>query len=41
VFERRKMGHITALGETVDEALTHARAARDALRWGDDEEGGS
>ncbi len=40
VFERRKMGHVTALGETIDEALTHARAARDALQWSDEEEGG-
>jgi 5-(carboxyamino)imidazole ribonucleotide synthase len=33
VFERRKMGHVTALGPTADEALTRARAARDALGW--------
>ncbi|HEU4674182.1 MAG TPA: 5-(carboxyamino)imidazole ribonucleotide synthase, partial [Candidatus Limnocylindrales bacterium] len=26
VFERRKMGHVTALGETADEALERARA---------------
>ncbi|MBI3749489.1 MAG: ATP-grasp domain-containing protein, partial [Chloroflexi bacterium] len=33
VFERRKMGHLTALGGTVDEALERARAALDGLRW--------
>jgi 5-(carboxyamino)imidazole ribonucleotide synthase len=31
VFERRKMGHVTALGATLDEALQ--RAARAALTW--------
>ncbi len=36
VFERRKMGHVTALGPTADEALTRARAARDALGWAAD-----
>ncbi len=36
VFERRKMGHVTAVGGTVDEALAHARAAVAALRWADD-----
>jgi phosphoribosylaminoimidazole carboxylase (NCAIR synthetase) len=36
VFERRKMGHVTALGTTADEALTRARAARDALGWAAD-----
>jgi 5-(carboxyamino)imidazole ribonucleotide synthase len=36
VFERRKMGHVTALGATVDEALAHARAAAAALSWADD-----
>jgi 5-(carboxyamino)imidazole ribonucleotide synthase len=39
VFERRKMGHLTATGATVDDALERARAARDQLRWVDDEEG--
>jgi 5-(carboxyamino)imidazole ribonucleotide synthase len=34
VFERRKMGHVTALGEDPEDALTKARAARAALRWG-------
>jgi 5-(carboxyamino)imidazole ribonucleotide synthase len=33
VFERRKMGHVTALGSTVDEALQQARGAADRLRW--------
>ena len=35
VFERRKMGHVTATGTTTQEALDRARAARAALRWGD------
>jgi 5-(carboxyamino)imidazole ribonucleotide synthase len=34
VFERRKMGHVTALGATPDEALATARNARAALSWG-------
>ncbi len=33
VFERRKMGHLTALDATVDEALERARAAAAHLRW--------
>ena len=33
VFERRKMGHVTALGSTVDEALGRARAAAAKIRW--------
>lgn len=33
VFERRKMGHVTAQGETVDEALERARAAVGRLAW--------
>ncbi len=33
VFERRKMGHVTALAATVDEALERARAVRAALTW--------
>jgi len=36
VFERRKMGHVTALGPTAETALTRARAARDALGWAAD-----
>ena len=35
VFERRKMGHLTALGADVDEALMKARAALATLRWAD------
>jgi 5-(carboxyamino)imidazole ribonucleotide synthase len=33
VFERRKMGHVTALGATIDEALARARAAAKEIRW--------
>jgi 5-(carboxyamino)imidazole ribonucleotide synthase len=33
VFERRKMGHVTALGVTVDEALGRAREAAGHLGW--------
>jgi 5-(carboxyamino)imidazole ribonucleotide synthase len=33
VFERRKMGHVTALGATVDEALARAREAAAHLGW--------
>jgi 5-(carboxyamino)imidazole ribonucleotide synthase len=36
VFERRKMGHLTALGPDVTEALTRARAALATLRWAED-----
>lgn len=35
VFERRKMGHLTALATTADEALAKARAAAARLSWGD------
>jgi 5-(carboxyamino)imidazole ribonucleotide synthase len=35
VFERRKMGHVSAAGISADEALAKARIARDALRWAD------
>ena len=31
------MGHVTALGSTVDEALDRARTAADRLRWADAE----
>jgi 5-(carboxyamino)imidazole ribonucleotide synthase len=34
VFERRKMGHVTALGGSVEEALEKARGARAKLSWG-------
>ena len=33
VFERRKMGHLTALGTDVNEALERARRALAALHW--------
>jgi 5-(carboxyamino)imidazole ribonucleotide synthase len=33
VFERRKMGHVTALGATVDRALERAQAAAEEIRW--------
>lgn len=33
VFERRQMGHLTAFGETADEALERARRAAQRLRW--------
>ncbi len=33
VFERRKMGHVTALGSTTDDALERARTAAAHLRW--------
>ena len=33
VFERRKMGHVTALGSTVDEALERAREAAGLIGW--------
>ncbi|MEO8571857.1 MAG: hypothetical protein ABI553_09165, partial [Chloroflexota bacterium] len=39
VFERRKMGHLTALGADVDEALDKARTGLAALRWADDTTG--
>jgi 5-(carboxyamino)imidazole ribonucleotide synthase len=33
VFERRKMGHVSATGSTTDEALQHAQAAAALLQW--------
>jgi 5-(carboxyamino)imidazole ribonucleotide synthase len=36
VFERRKMGHLTALGTTLDLALARVREARTKLHWADD-----
>jgi 5-(carboxyamino)imidazole ribonucleotide synthase len=33
VFERRKMGHVTALGGSADEALERARAAAAEIGW--------
>jgi 5-(carboxyamino)imidazole ribonucleotide synthase len=36
VFERRKMGHLTALGGSVEAAQQQARVALAGLRWADD-----
>jgi 5-(carboxyamino)imidazole ribonucleotide synthase len=36
VFERRKMGHVTALGATTEDALARARAAVGLLTWRDE-----
>ena len=36
VFERRKMGHLTALGTTTDLALARVREALTKLHWADD-----
>jgi 5-(carboxyamino)imidazole ribonucleotide synthase len=36
VFERRKMGHLTALGSSVEDALGRARAAAAHVCWADD-----
>ena len=36
VFERRKMGHVTAIGPTTEMALERARAAAHQLCWGDE-----
>jgi 5-(carboxyamino)imidazole ribonucleotide synthase len=36
VFERRKMGHVTARGATAEDALDRARRARAALSWTDE-----
>ncbi|HXG26182.1 MAG TPA: 5-(carboxyamino)imidazole ribonucleotide synthase [Candidatus Binatia bacterium] len=33
VFERRKMGHVTALGATTEEALARAREAAGRISW--------
>jgi 5-(carboxyamino)imidazole ribonucleotide synthase len=33
VFERRKMGHVTALGATVEEAIARAREAAGQIGW--------
>jgi 5-(carboxyamino)imidazole ribonucleotide synthase len=37
VFERRKMGHVTATGPSTEEAVARAHAAIDLLRWRDAE----
>ena len=34
VFERRKMGHVTALADTPEEALARAREAASHIAWG-------
>ena len=36
VFERRKMGHLTAVGSSVEDALARARAAAGHVCWADD-----
>ncbi len=36
VFERRKMGHLTVLGPSVEDALGRARAAATHVRWADE-----
>jgi len=36
VFERRKMGHVTAIGTSIDEALEQARTAAAQMSWADD-----
>jgi len=36
VFERRKMGHVTVLGSSVEDALERARAAAAHLCWADE-----
>ena len=33
VFERRKMGHVTAIGASADEALARAREAAGHIAW--------
>jgi 5-(carboxyamino)imidazole ribonucleotide synthase len=33
VFERRKMGHVTVIGHTPDEALDRAHSAARKLSW--------
>ena len=38
VFERRKMGHVTAMGATTEDALSRARAAVELLTWRDEDE---
>jgi 5-(carboxyamino)imidazole ribonucleotide synthase len=40
VFERRKMGHVTALAGTTGEALAAARRGAAAMGWADDTEAG-
>jgi 5-(carboxyamino)imidazole ribonucleotide synthase len=40
VFERRKMGHVTATGTSIEDALDRARAGAAHLCWADDPVGG-
>jgi 5-(carboxyamino)imidazole ribonucleotide synthase len=40
IFERRKMGHVTAVGATPEAALATAREAVGRIRWADDGPGG-
>ncbi len=40
VFERRKMGHLTAIGSSVDDALERARAAATHGCWADEPDDG-
>jgi 5-(carboxyamino)imidazole ribonucleotide synthase len=39
VFERRKMGHVTALGATPEEALAQAREAASHIGWAPSDDG--
>jgi 5-(carboxyamino)imidazole ribonucleotide synthase len=39
VFERRKMGHVTALGSSAEEALARAREAAGLIAWAPADEG--
>jgi 5-(carboxyamino)imidazole ribonucleotide synthase len=39
VFERRKMGHVTALGDTPEEALARAREAAGQVGWAPEPDG--
>ena len=39
MFERRKMGHVTALGATPEEALARAREAAGQIGWAPADEG--
>jgi 5-(carboxyamino)imidazole ribonucleotide synthase len=41
VFERRKMGHVTALGASVDDALASARGAVAKIGWAGADDAGS
>ena len=36
VFERRKMGHVTVVGDSIDDALRRARRAAAALSWAEE-----